>query len=211
MKASSLIQLIVFLVMGVLIYQLNTSKAHYKEMYKNNELARQDTIKYYQTQNGRFAAERRAFIADKKELIASNDSLKDVIKNIKPEVVTVVKIVTKIDTVKIPFEKPIPISFHRTWDHNTKWFSINGDVDQNGVTIADLSLPDKIDFVGGWKKQGWFKPDIPTVRVVNSNPHVQISNMEGYMFDQKVPLLKSKGFNIAVGVGLGFLICNTVK
>ena len=211
MKIKSIVLAVIFCLMGLWIYNLNKNKAHYKAMYENNELAKQDTIEYYKTQNGRFVAEKRSYLTDKKNLITANDSLKDVLKNIKPEVVTIIKTVVKIDTVKIPFEKPIPIDFYRTWNHNTKWFSIDGSVTQEGVNINNLSLPDKLDFIGGWKKQNWFKPDIPTIRVVNSNPHVQISNMEGYVFNEKVPLIKSKGFNIAIGVGLGFLICNTIK
>ena len=65
--------------------------------------------------------------------------------------------VTVVDTIEIPYEKPVEFEFTRDFNTKTDFYSINGISSNTGVKINQIEIPNTLSFVIGEKKTGLFK------------------------------------------------------
>lgn len=93
----------------------------------------------------------------------------------------------RIDTAFIPYVDTVTkyitkntdslIQVPKLFSLNDTFFDIDGVVLKNGILIHNLYLDDSLSLRIADKSQGWFKPNISVVQVVNTNPHVNITGM----------------------------------
>src|SRR5690606_16256520 len=186
---------------------LNTCREK-KELQKeasNNVEFLNDSIRHYKNELGQEIAYKTALQGEKGALgtllskqIDSTGQLKRLIKKFRSvDAAGNITTITKIDTIPIPYEVPIPCKFHRDWEKKTDFYSISGISDQNGITINDLTVPNTLSFVIGKNKKGWFNSEY-VIEAVNSNPHVKTLGLDSYSV--KVP---KKRFGVIVFAGYG--------
>ena len=166
-----------------------------------------DTIAYYQNEIGQQVAEKKAIQGDKAALaillskqIDSTGQLKRLVLKYK-NIAAAGNITqeTKIDTVEIPYEVPVPVDFTRDFAANTDYYSISGTSNQNGVTLTDIQIPNTLSFAIGKKRTGFFRSEY-RIEAINSNPYVQTTGLDSYTLE--VPT-KRLGLSLYAGYGLG--------
>ena len=166
-----------------------------------------DTIAYYQNEIGQQVAEKKAIQGDNDALeillskqIDSTGQLKALVNKFrKAQAAGNITQATRIDTVEIPYEVPVPVDFTRDFGANTEYYSITGTSNQNGVTLTGIEIPNTLSFAIGKKRTGIFKSEY-RIEVVNSNPYVQTTGLDSYIL--KVPA-KRLGLSLYAGYGVG--------
>ena len=152
--------------------------------YETNLRATQTKIRSYRLSNGQLAQEKALLLVTREELKeqvwVKDDSLQLLLKKLNDPLVTVKwKTQYVYDTVYIPFDTPVPAPFRRNFSKTGEWYSLSGTVDQNGISIDKLSIPNVQRLVVGYQKGN------PIVRVTNSNPYLTTEAMEGQII--KIP------------------------
>ena len=183
-------------------YLLRTNKEN-KNTATNNIETLTDSISYYQNKQGLWVAEKKLFQGTEKDLrqiINSKDkAFQKLIKSFKkPVAAAVVKTVTHVDTVFVPYENPskfkLPV-FELDFNSETKHYTIHGTSTEKGINILDISIPNTQSIVIGKKKIGWFKYE-HRMEVVNSNPLIKTEDVDGFSFRPK-----PKRFGLGLFVG----------
>lgn len=88
-------------------------------------------------------------------------------------------IATRIDTIKVPFEKEVPCDFAREETIYDDWYSMNIVTNQNGNVITDFSTNTDLTVVTGTtKKNIWSSSEIK-IEVTPTNPFMTINKIEG--------------------------------
>ena len=192
---------IVTAVLIVLCIYLWRSNRQTKYTTSNNIGALTDSLGHYQTKEGVWVAEKKLFQGtekDLKQIIKSKDAaFQKLLKSFKkPVAAAVIKTITKIDTVFIPYKTKIDLPvFELSFSKNAKHYSINGISTNEGINILDISIPNSQNVVVGKKKIGWFKREY-RIEVANSNPHIKVTDLDGFSFRPK-----PKRFGLGVFVG----------
>lgn len=174
-----------------------------------------DSVRYYKNKLGQE-------IAVKTALQGSNESLKLLLSKSEKELRELTKkfkdvqaagqitTITKIDTIKIGYEIPVPFEFSRDWQKNDPFYSIAGHSTQEGITINSLEIPNTLSFVIGKRKGEYL------IEAVNSNPNIKTTGLDSYTL--KVPKKRfvvgifagygigSAGLTPLVGIGVGYNI-----
>ena len=158
------------------------SESEQASRYETNLRAAQTEIRSYRLSNGQLAQEKDLLIVSNKELKdqvwIKDDSLQLLLKKLKDPVVTIkVKTQYLYDTVIIPFEIPVPQEFQRSFSKSGEWFSLSGSVDEKGISIKNITIPNTQRLVVGFKKGR------PVVSISNSNPHLLMEAMEGQVIE----------------------------
>lgn len=172
-----------------------------------------DKVSHYRNELDQEVATKKALQGDKTtlQLLLSNqiDStqqlrrLVDEFRNIDAggNVITV----TEIDTVLVPYFEG------RKFQSDSENYSLSGEVQDNGVLINSLIIPNTISFAIGRKKTGWFTSEY-RVEVVNSNPLIRTTGIDAYSIDvpQKrwgiglfTGIMVGSDFQPEIGIGLG--------
>ena len=157
-----------------------------------------DSVRYYQNKLGQEIAVKTALNGDKEalELLLSNteSELRELAKKFKDvQAAGQIKTITKIDTIKIGYEVPVPFEFSRDWQKKDPFYSISWHSTQEGITINSLEIPNTLSFVIGKKKGEYL------IEAVNSNPNIKTTGLDSYTL--KVP---KKRFGLSVFAGYGF-------
>lgn len=158
-----------------------------------------DSVTYYQNRLGQEIAVKTALQGDKKSLglLLSNteNELKELAKKYKDvQAAGQIRTITKIDTIHIGYEIPVPFEFKRDWQKKDPFYNISGTSTQDGITINSLEIPNTLSFVIGKKKGEYL------IEAVNSNPHIKTTGLDSYTL--KVPK-KRLGLSVFVGYGIG--------
>ncbi len=221
MKPQTIIPYI--LAVGFLALFLNTCREK-KELQReasNNVDFLNDSIRYYKNSLGQEIAVKTALNGEKNALevllskqIDSTGQLKRLVSKFRNvDAAGNITTITKIDTIKIGFEVPIPCEFHREWEKASEFYSISGESDQNGITINSLSVPNTLSFAIGKRKKGWFNSEY-VIEAVNSNPNITTIGLDSYSL--KVPQkrfgislfagygMSSDGLSPLIGIGVGY-------
>tara|TARA_R110000796_G_scaffold47684_2_gene114438 strand:+ start:56 stop:712 length:657 start_codon:yes stop_codon:yes gene_type:complete len=165
---------------------------------KNNIAALTDSITLYQTKHGAWVAEKSIFQGTEKDLrqiIKSKDkAFQKLIKSFKkPIAAALIKTITKIDTVFIPYEEKNQLpEFEFNFKANTEYYTINGTSTEKGINIWNLFFPNTQSLVIGKKRIGFLKYGYK-INVENSNLNIKTTNVDGFDFRPK-PKRFSVGF-----------------
>ena len=158
-----------------------------------------DSVRYYKNKLGQEIAVKIALQGDKEALglLLSNteSELKELTKKFKDvQAAGQIKTITKIDTIKIGYEVPVPFEFSRDWQKTDPFYSIAGTSTQDGITVKTLEIPNILSFVIGKKKGEYL------IEAVNSNPNIKTTGLDSYTL--KVPK-KRLGLSVFAGYGFG--------
>lgn len=172
---------------------------------KHNESVLLDSVQYYKNALGQEVAEKKSFQGTASELKQildakrkENAQLNEALKKWKSIAnVTHTETITKIDSIKIPFEVPIPCDFIRTFLKKEKFYSVAGEVNQNEIFIDNILIPNTQTIVAGRKKLGWFKTEI-RAEITNSNPYIKTTAIDNFTFVER-----KKRFGIGASFGFG--------
>lgn len=172
--------------------------------------------KHYEAKNGELIAYNTSLNTNLRTLKDDNAFIADMLENMriqKPSTIIRGKTETLIDSVFVPYDRPVHIvndsfcaDFH--WNDSI-WISINGWVNQDGVFIENLKLQDDMLIVVGEKDNGFWRRDEYVVALRNANPHVHVDELEHYNIKPKVKFYDRLWFKAALfgaGTAVGILL-----
>ncbi len=176
--------------------------------YARNLNAKEDSLRRYRLANGQLVYEKSLLQVSSQELRQQiwmkDDSLSRLLKKLQQPLVGVKSEVRYVyDSVEIPFIKPVNESFQGSFRKEEEWFSISGSVNQKGLLIDRISIPNTQRLVVGYKK------GMPVVSVTNSNPYLIMDSIEGQLLHipKRRWVLGAGGFwNIYEPPSLGFFL-----
>lgn len=142
-------------------------------------------ISTYELENGQLVSSNLSLQFDKDQLedlvISQDKELEEIYKKFS-EVKTVTKTVTitKIDSVDVPFEVKVPCDFERSDSVIDKHYSFDYAVNQNGLKIKNLTIPDSVSIVTGSKRKWFLGKKTYTIDITHSNPNIQETSLQHY-------------------------------
>jgi hypothetical protein len=196
---------LIAVILAILLFRQCDKVSDLKNKADSTQDFLKDSIRYYKNQLGQEIALKTALQGDKNTLeillskqIDSTGQLKRLVKKFrKVDAAGNITQNTKIDTIRIGYEVPVPCEFHRDWSENTKWYKIAGSSNQNGILIKSLEVPNTLSFAIGKRKKGWFNSEY-VIEAVNSNPNISIKGLDSYTV--KLP---KKRFGVSLFAGYG--------
>jgi hypothetical protein len=197
-----------FIILGLLATCVCLLQEKSSETTRNrqNIKAATDTIDRYKDKYDRIVSEKAAYELTAKEFKNINDSLKNVIKGYKPSVI--VRYKTKIeyrDTLTIKYDT-IRDDLSASFKFKDKWLSFSGETFLEGLKIDNISIYNEQNIVVGEKREGLFKEGELKIKIVNSNPNIEVLNMDGYIIKKKTPIFKKWYTWLGIGVVGGILL-----
>jgi hypothetical protein len=155
--------------------------------------------KFYKSKTGELVAFNKSLEIEVKELKKQRADLMDEVENMrirKPQTITRTVTKTEYDTLWMTFETEIPCEeFTSEIVYMDKWIEIYGFVNQDGVMIEFIYIPDTVTLVVGQNKRETI------IAVKHANPNITVAEVENYVIKKKRFDFKSFG----IGLGLGIL------
>lgn len=155
------------LVVFITLNSVNRDREAGRDVY--NAKAMEDTIRLYKDRYNREVAEKLSMLSVSSKVLEENDSLKQLIKGMKPEFIVKVNTVYR-DTGTIKFDtvyRNVYIPFH---DRN-KYRYVSGTVMEDGIHFDNFEVYASQYLVSGKRKKFMGSTEY-LVRVVNENPYV---------------------------------------
>lgn len=88
-----------------------------------------------------------------------------------------------------------------------KWFSIDGEVQKEGIKVDSLKIMNESSVTIGYKKSGFLGlKSIPLVEIKNTNPYLSVTKMNNVVIKPNKNIFKSKLFWGSIGVVGGFIL-----
>lgn len=196
---------IIIILAMILIFQFEDNK-ELKQVSDSNRIALLDSVKYHKNKYGYEVASKLALQLSLKHLKYQNDTLKEAIKKFKkPLTIVQTKQVVKIDTLYVPFEKPINCDFTRLLEKETSYYLFKGEVDSLGFKINNLTLFNNQTIVTGLKRQGFFKKPLLTTEITNTNPYIKQTEIKPIIIVYPQKIYEKWYITIPTGILLGKL------
>lgn len=147
--------------------------------------AQNSEISNYKLKNGQLVSSNFTLQINKDQLedliISKDKELEEVYKRFsKVKTVTKTITVTKIDSVDVPFEVQVPCDFERSNSVINKHYSFDYAVNQNGLKIKNLIIPDSISIVTGSKRKWFLGKKTLVIDISHSNPNIQETSLQHY-------------------------------
>ena len=207
MKLQTIILYILAVIFLALFLNTCREKKELQKEASNTTDFLNDTIRHYKNELGQEIAVKTALQGEKGALevllskqIDSTGQLKRIVRNFRTvDAAGNIITNTRIDTIKIGYEIPVPCEFHREWEKTDPFYSIAGTSSNTGITINSLEVPNTLSFAIGKRKKGWFNSEY-VIEAVNSNPNIKTLGLDSYSV--KVPK-KRFGVSLFAGYGLG--------
>ena len=198
----------------------NAQLSAYKKQMQKFSLGDQAFIET-ENKQGEKIIEQKQIILSQKDAIAHNLLQIDELKKVQSQVI--IKTITKIDSVYIPFDDTwqdedqfdsivvtdtifkdniifVPKNFSLVEDY----YSLSGNILKSGVFVDSLRFNNELSLSIGMKSQGVFKKPIPLVIAKNSNPFVETSSMQNVVIKNDLKWYDKKITWFAVGLLSGF-------
>jgi hypothetical protein len=168
-----------------------------------------DSAKYYKSVNGNLIAYNSILkVQNEKQLksiLENYQILKDEIKKIKKiQNVTNINHQTIIkDTVEIPKDS-IPCDFNPfTIYKKNNYFQFKGILSKDNLIIDSLVIPNQMSIILGKRKIGFLKYE-EQVNVINSNPHIIVTNLSNIQVEQNKEWWEKGWVKISAGLLIGY-------
>jgi hypothetical protein len=194
MKTSNFIGFIIGVIMLISVGYLSTCSAPKRTVIYD------PSAKYYKSKAGEVIAYNSSLEIQLKNLKQERDDLFAEISNMrirKPQTITRTVTRTEYDTLWMTFETEIPCEdFTSEIVYLDKWIEIYGFVNQDGVMIESIHIPDTVTLVVGNHKRETI------IAVKHANPNVTVAEVENYVIKKKRFAWKE----FTGGFVLGFLI-----
>lgn len=181
------------LVVFITLNSVNRDREAGRDVY--NAKAMEDTIRLYKDRYNREVAEKLSMLSVSSKVLEENDSLKQLIKGMKPEFIVKVNTVYR-DTGTIKFDtvyRNVYIPFH---DRN-KYRYVSGTVMEDGIHFDNFEVYASQYLVSGKRKKFMGSTEY-LVRVVNENPYVTTTAIQPLVIKER-----DRWYREMVGVGIG--------
>jgi hypothetical protein len=181
---------------------------------ENNLLALNDTVTYYKDSEGRTVAQKRVLEVNNKTLIQLNsdkDSMLLILQKLVKEnknttSASVIKIITKETGAGVTVVRDTIVydSIKMVYEYPTYYYSfggeyLTGDIEMSEDTTKwDIKFHNYVTVSHEYKKNGFFKPKYPVVKVTSLNPYSSIEDIASYTVPAK------KDFRIGIGPMIGY-------
>jgi hypothetical protein len=157
------------------------------------------SAKYYKSKAGEIIAYNRSLEVSISDLKRERADLFAEVKNMvvkKPQTITRTVTRTEFDTLWMTFETKIPCdTFATEIVYMDQWIEIFGFVNQDGVMIESIYIPDTVTLVVGNHKRETI------IAIKHANPNVTVAEVENYVIKRKRFAWKE----FAGGFVIGFL------
>jgi hypothetical protein len=110
--------------------------------------------------------------------------------------------ITRIDTVKIPFDLSVPCNFTRNGAVFTEYYSLGYVVDSLGLTIEPIVIPNEQITITGFRKKWLLGREIAVTEVTNTNPLIEITNVNSYETVVQKKWYDTRLFNMLAGAAI---------
>lgn len=88
-----------------------------------------------------------------------------------------------------------------------KWFSIDGEVQKEGIKVDSLKIENESSVTIGYKKSGFLGlKSTPLIEIKNTNPYLSVTKMNNVVIKPNKNIFKSKLFWGGIGVVGGFIL-----
>jgi hypothetical protein len=143
----------------------------------------------------------------KKYVIEKDEKIKTLSKGFaKVNTILKTQTITQIDTIKIPFESPVPCRFFREGSIHKDWFSLDYKADSTGVVVENLKIPNEQIIITGFKRKWFFGKQTAITEVTNTNPLVKNVDLKSYETTVPKKWYESKILWLGAGLITGALI-----
>ena len=182
-----------------------------KKLADSNALALADSIKFYNNSLGTKTATIKALQLEKEQLeklvLKKDYDLATLVKEFNTvNTVTKYKTITQVDTIIIKYPDTLPCVFERSGFKTDKWYSFNYRSDQNGIEIDSFKTETETTVITGLKRKWFLGEDILTADITNSNPHIEVLQLNAAQVIVQQPWYKKWYIWFAAGLTGGFFI-----
>ena len=178
---------------------------------KNNKIANANIealnsdLSTYELDNGQLVTTSKALEFDKKmleDLVISKDAELEEMYNKFSKIKSVTKSTTEIiiDSIPVPFEVPVPCDFERSASVIDDNYSFDYAVNQNGLKIRNLSIPDSVSIIVGTKRKWFLGKETQYIDIMHSNPNIKESSLQHYEIKDKKKWYQTDGAKIGGSV-----------
>lgn len=217
----NLLIIILLVVIGILFYMWNNSRAEAREQsnlveslnadlqtWKDKDSLNHARIQIIETQRTKDFLAIQTNDSLVKELQSTVNDFKKYLK--KQGSVTIVKtttdVSTKAETEVIPKDTVKIADIKYVYPEYRNKFNLNGWVTGNTIadkdtTLVNLKIKNDYSVIIGQENQGLFKKKKPFVEVINKNPYIETEALRTY--EVSMPRPKRFGIGPMIGVGLG--------
>lgn len=188
------------------VYQCQQKKT-FKAQAENTATFLNSEVVYYQNKWNQEIARKNALAGQKESLnvllskqIDSTKQLNRLVDKFK-NIAAAGNItqITKVDTIKVYYDKPIEFDFAREWSIENKFYSISGKSTNEFTSINKLELPNTLSFAIGIQSTGFWKKTYKA-EAVNSNPNVRTIGLDTYTYTER-----KKRFGLGPYVGIDLI------
>ncbi len=164
-----------------------------------------DTVMYYKAKYGKQVEYNKSLEVSEKSLLLAVTGLQKEVKRIRIKNlrnVTNLSTEARIDTVTIKFKDSLPCDdFVAPFGDTTRYYTVDGIVTNEAVTLNNISIPDSQQIITATKKNGLFKRNESIVTITHTNPHVKTTGLQNYSIKKNQKRL-SFGPSITYGLSL---------
>lgn len=163
----------------------------------------------YKLKNGQLVTSVKSLTyseSELKELVLSKDKkLKELAgKSVKPKVVIQTVTETKIDTITVPYDVPVPYKFTREGVVVDKDYSFKYKSNELGVSINDFKLSkDTLNAVLGVKRKWFLGKETKTLDITHSNKKISETSILVVEVKEKKRFYETTLFKFGVGFVAG--------
>lgn len=183
-----------------------------------NAEALTDTVKHYENKLG-------TVTASKKVLQLNNAQLKNIVLDKDKELATLAKEFSDVknvykfksefvfEPIEIAFDTPISLSadstgrFVRSGTYSKKWFSLDYEINNEGISIDSLRTHTETTLISGIKRKWFMGKQTVATDITNTNPHIKITGITAAEVVVPTPVWR-KWY---VWLGVGFITGLSIK
>jgi hypothetical protein len=211
------LQIVLIVLFAVLYFNQCRITAHNEGVAEKNELAKKDTISYFQNKLKQTVAEKKTFKGTATQLKTYLDTEKQKSTQFaeaskkwkKLYNASIIKVEFKAKDVDIPFDEKVSINFVRKFSKKTKTYTFSGSVNEFGIKLDALAMA-TLTPMTGIKPVGLFKNEHRT-EITSSNKLIKVTDFSNFTFVEKP---KKWGIGVSFGVGVynsGFFVGPSVN
>ena len=199
------------IIIFLLILTFSQCEAHLRtaNRYEQNEKIKNDSIRYFKNKVGTLTASVGTAQLTLEEFKAQKSKELQKITNEFNKLQNVIqyKAVGTIDTIFVPFEKPIvcdetktdSTTFLRNGTVEKDWLTFNYDLNNSGFTIDSVKASIDVVSVTGFKKKWFLGRSMATTDVTSTTPNVVITDLKSDAITIPKKFYETNLFLIAAG------------
>jgi hypothetical protein len=174
-----------------------------------NALNKENT--FYKLKNGQLVTSVEVLSYDKTQLknsiLLKDKRIKELIDKFnKVKSVTKYITITKFDTIELRYKDTVPCVFNKKDSVLKQWYHISYESNQRGIKITELSIPDSVMVVTGFKRKWFLGKQTQTADITHANPFIQTEQIQHIEVVNPKKWYDTNLFKIGIGFIGGVLI-----